>query len=112
MPLSDEFPLDEGDPPVRQTGPAGEKLPSIEPKGRPPEQASPGSNAGLELLLRYGMHAAAVLLVVLIGWAARHYYIEGNIAEAELPQQAALAAPVSAPVSQDDGGENPAGQTC
>jgi len=111
MPLSDEFPLDEGESPVRPTGPAGESPQTTPPNQRLPEQASPGSNPGLDLFLRYGMHAAAILLVVLVGWIARFYYVEGNFAAAELPQQAALAAPGDVPAVQeaDDGGAQEVG---
>ena len=102
MPISDEFPLDEGNPPVRQPGSAAASPQTTEPNQRLPEQAAPGSNTGLDLFLRYGMHAAAVLLVVLVGWIARYYYVDGNIAAAELPQQAALAAPAEAPMAQSE----------
>ncbi|HUF37612.1 MAG TPA: M23 family metallopeptidase [Anaerolineales bacterium] len=102
MPLSDEFPLDEGEAPVRPTGPTGNIPQTTEANRRPQEPSAPGSNTGLDLLLRYGMHAAALLLVVVIGWVVRYYYVEGNIDRAELPQQAALAAPVEAPAGQAD----------
>lgn len=64
----------------------------------------------MELFLRFGLHAAAVVFVILIGWVVRYYYVDSNIDAAQLPQQAALAAPLAdlaeAPPQQSDSGDD------
>lgn len=93
MSLDEEFPLDEAldvqlkEQPAKGQAPADPAHSIAHPDG--------AANRSLELLLRFGLHGAAILFVVLIGWIVRYYYVEANIESAQIPQQAALAAPLA-----------------
>jgi len=53
--------------------------------------------------LRYGTHLLAIAFLITIVWAMRNFYLNAGLLVAELPQQAALAAPadeISAGISQ------------
>ncbi len=95
MPTSEEFPLEEEQPFDR-----------FETSGQAKGTGNPqvfqrGFHRGMEFFLRFGLHTAAIVLVVVFGWLVRYLFVESNIETVQLPQQAALAAPVNQVDSND-----------
>ncbi len=93
MPISEEFPLTESEDPAPEVQPS-EPAPSENGENTIGRGADP-----LEKLLRYGASVLAVALVIALLWVLRSVY--GNpqaVAQVEIPQRAALAAPVGAVV--------------
>jgi murein DD-endopeptidase MepM/ murein hydrolase activator NlpD len=91
MPISEEFPLAE---PV-------ETAVEAQPSEPPPTESGPniiGRGADpLEKLLRYGASLLAAALVIALLWTLRSVYANPQAAaQVEIPQRAALAAPVGA----------------
>jgi murein DD-endopeptidase MepM/ murein hydrolase activator NlpD len=107
MSISDEFPLVED---VQPTDPTGVNAPTRQPNN-PETNETSGlqviwaqlKNFGLaESVLRVATHTIAILLVILVVWGLRSFYLRAQTSTVELPQTAALAAPlkvVDAPVS-------------
>lgn len=98
MSISEEFPLEEEQSSLQ--------FDDLEPAEEPAFQQDSARTGrrGIEFFLRFGLQAAAILLVVLVGWLVRYYFVESNLQTVQVPQQAALAAPISQ-IATDDGPE-------
>lgn len=105
MSLTDEFPLEE-DVPLQPTDPTSPAPSSSQMKADPDRAEQARWQRSVELLLRYGLHAAAILFVALVAWTVHYYFVDERIQEVQIPQQAALAAPevpLQAGTEQPDG---------
>ena len=88
MPMSDEFPLEEerSSEPLEATVEAEFSKESF--------ISTQVVQRGMNFFLRFGLHAAAIAIVVLVGWLVRYFFVDSNIETVQISQQAALAAPV------------------